>query len=114
MPAGMAARGAPLNTGTVVVGTGPVPKAGLPGRGVMTGGGTIGVTRGATVGCTTGVAGVRDAEAFPNESRKAVKSSFGSRGWGGTILMQVLGTFFKAHCMMEARLKLCHNCATWA
>ena len=71
----------------------------------MTGGGTVGVTGGATVGCTMGVAGTRDTKVFPNESRKAIKLSFSSRGRGGMILMQVLGTFSKACCMMEARPK---------
>ena len=57
MLAGTGARGTPPNTGTVVGGTGPAPKAGILGRGVTTGGGTTGVTGGATVGCTMGVAG---------------------------------------------------------
>ena len=105
MLAGTAARGTPLNTGTVVAGTGPVPKAGILGRGAMTGGGTTGVTGGATVGCTMGVTGARDAKVFPNKSRKAVKLSFSSGGWGFTILMQVLRTFSKACCMTEARPK---------
>ena len=103
MLAGTGARGTPPKTGTVVMGTGPAPKAGIPGRGVMTGGGTAGITGGATVGCTTGVAGTQDTEVFPNKLRKAVKLSFGSRGQGGTILMQVLGTL--VCCMMEARPK---------
>ena len=105
MSAGTGVRGAPPNTGTVVTGTGPVPKAGIPGRGAITGGRTTGVTAGATVGCTMGVTGTQDTEVFPNESRKAVKLSFGSGGRGGTILMQVLGTFSKACCMTEVRPK---------
>ena len=73
----------PPNTGTVVMGTGPVPKAGIPGRGATTGGGTTGVTGGATVGCTTGVTGAQDTEVFPNESRKAVQVflRFWRMGW---------------------------------
>ena len=69
----------------------------------MTGGCTIGVTGGATVGCTMGVTGARVAEEFPNESRNSVKLSFGSGGWGGMILMQVLGTISRACCMTEAK-----------
>ena len=60
MPAGTGARGTPPKTGTVVTGTGPMPKfpkAGIPGRGAMTGGGTAGITGGAIVGGTRGVAG---------------------------------------------------------
>ena len=38
-----------------------------------------------------------------HESRKAVRLSFGSRGRGGTILMQVLGTFSRACCLTEAK-----------
>ena len=52
------ARGAAPNTGMAVVGTGLALKAGSPGRGVTTGGGTKGVTGGTTVGRTAGVAGV--------------------------------------------------------
>ena len=87
MLAGTEARGAPLKTGTEVAGTGLTPKAEILGRGVTAGGGTMGITGGATVGCTMGVAGARVAEVFPKESRKAIRLSFGSRGWGGTILM---------------------------
>ena len=103
MPAGMDARGAPLKTGTEVVGTGLTPKAEILGRGVMAGGGTMGVTGGATVGCTMGVTGARVAEEFPNESRKSIRFYFGSGGRGGMILMQVLGTFSRACCMTEAK-----------
>ena len=93
----------PPKTGTEVVGTGLTPKAEILGRGVTAGGWTIGVTGGATVGCTMGVAGIWVAEEFPNESRNSVRLSFGSVGRGGTILMQVLGTFSRACCMTEAK-----------
>ena len=93
MPADTEARGAPPKTGTEVVGTGLAPKVEIPGRAVTAGGRTMGVTGGATVGCIMGAAGVQVAEVFPNESRKPVRLSFGSGGRGGTILMQVLGTF---------------------
>ena len=58
MPAGIGARGTPPKTGTVVAGTGPMPKfpeAGIPGIGVTMGGGTMGVTGGAIIGGTRGV-----------------------------------------------------------
>ena len=58
MLAGTGAWGTPLKTGTVVMGTGPMPKfpeAGIPGRGAMTEGRTTGVTGGAIVGGTRGV-----------------------------------------------------------
>ena len=59
MPAGTDTRGAPPpKTRTEVVGTGLAPKAEILGRGVTAGGWTIGVTGGATVGCTTGIAGI--------------------------------------------------------
>ena len=63
----------------------------------------MGMTGGATVGCIMGAAGVQVAKVFPNESRKAVRLSFGSGGWGGMILMRVLGTFSRACCMTEAK-----------
>ena len=63
----------------------------------------MGVTGGATVGCITGATGVQVAEVFPNESRKAVRLSFGSRGRDGMILMQVLGTFSRVCCITEAK-----------
>ena len=50
MPAGTDTRGAPLKTGTEVVGTGLTPKAEIPGRGVMAGGGTMGITGGCHCG----------------------------------------------------------------
>ena len=50
-----------------------------------------------------GVAGARAAEEFPNELRNSIRLSFGSGGWGGTILMQVLGTFSRACYMTEAK-----------
>ena len=103
MPAGTDARGTPPKTGTQVVGTGLTPKAEILGRGATAGGRTMGVTGGATVGCTMGVAGTQVAEEFPNESRNSVRLSFGSRGRGGMILMQVLGTFSRAYCMTEAK-----------
>ena len=46
--------------------TGLAPKVEILGRGVTAGGWTIGVTGGATVGCTMVVTGVRVAEEFPN------------------------------------------------
>ena len=98
MPADTEARGAPPKTGMEVAGTGLAPKVEIPGRGAMAGGRTMGITGGATVGCTTGVAGAQVAEVFPNEAL-----SFGSRGRGGTILMQVLGTFSRACCMTEEK-----------
>ena len=104
MPAETDARGAPPKTGTEVVGTGLAPKVEIPGRGVMAGGRTMGVTGGATVGCTTIVSLVHELlKEFPNESRNSVRLSFGSGGWDGTILMQVLGTFSRACCMTEAK-----------
>ena len=84
MPAGTDARGAPPKTGTEVVGTGLAPKAEIQGNGVTAGGGPMGVTGGATVGCTTGVAGARVAEEFPNESQNSVRLSFGSGGHGAS------------------------------
>ena len=93
----------PPKTGMEVVGTGLTPKAEILGRGVMTGGWTIGIAGGATVGCTTRVAGIQVAKEFPNKSRKSVRLSFGSGGQGGKILMQVLGTFSRACCMTEAK-----------
>ena len=53
MPAGTDARGAPPKTRMEVVGTGLAPKVEILGRGAMAGGWTIGITGGATVGCTT-------------------------------------------------------------
>ena len=105
MPAETDARGAPIfaKIGMEVIGTGLTPKAEILGRGVTTGGCTIGITGTATVGCTTGAAGTRVAEEFPNELRNSVRLSFGSRGWGGTILMQVLGTISRVCCMTEAK-----------
>ena len=103
MPAGTEARGTSPKTGTEVTGTGLAPKAEIPGRGVTAGGRTMGVTGGATVGCTMVVAGALVAKVFPKESRKTIRLSFGSGGWGGTILMQVLGTFSRACCMTEAK-----------
>ena len=82
---------APPKTRMEVVGTGLAPKVEILGRGAMAGGWTIGITGGATVGCTTGVAGIWVAEEFPNELRNSVRLSFGSGGRGGMILMQVLG-----------------------
>ena len=60
MPAGTGARDTPPKTGTVVAGTGPMPKfpeAGILGRGVMMEGGTVGITGGAIIGGTRGVTG---------------------------------------------------------
>ena len=57
MLAGTDTRGAPPKTGTEVVGTGLAPKAEIPGRRTMAGGGTMGITGAATVGCTMGVIG---------------------------------------------------------
>ena len=104
MPTGTDARGTPPpNTRDGGRGTGLAPKAEILGRGATAGGWTIGVTGGATLGCTTGVAGIRVAKEFPNESRNSVGLSFGSGGWGGTILMQVVGTFSRVCCMTEAK-----------
>ena len=60
MPAGTGARGTPLKTGTVVTGTGPMPKfpeTGILGRGATIGGGTADITGGAIMGGTRGVTG---------------------------------------------------------
>ena len=95
------ARGAPPKTGAEVVGTDPTPKppvGRIPGRG-----GTL--LESSTVGAIMGATGMRYNEVFPSESRKAVRSSLGSGGWGGTILMQVLGTFSRACCMTVANPK---------
>ena len=103
MLAGTDARGIPPKTGTEVVGTGLTPKAEIPGRGVMAGGGTMSITGGATVGCTMGVTGAQVAKEFPNELKNSVRLSFGSGGRGGMILMQVLGTFSRACYMTEVK-----------
>ena len=58
MLAGTDARGTPPKTGTEVMGTGLTPKAEILGRGATAGGWTIGITGGATVGCTMGAAGI--------------------------------------------------------
>ena len=99
-PAGTGVRGAPPKTGMAVAGTGPTPEplvGRTPGTGRMLENGAAGIPA-----CA---AGVRDAGVFPNESRKVVKSSLGSGGWGGTILIQVLGIFSRAYCITVAKPK---------
>ena len=83
MLAGTGVRGAPHKTGVVATGTGPTPRPPVGrtlGRGGMLEGWAMG------------------AEVFPSESRKAVRSSLGSGGRGGMILIQVLGTFSRVCC----------------
>ena len=57
MLAGTDARGTPPKTGTEVMGVGVAPKAEILGREATAAGGTMGITGGATVGCTTAVTG---------------------------------------------------------
>ena len=103
MPAGTDAIGASPKARTEVEGVGVACKVEILGRGAMAAGGNMGITGGATAGCTTGVAGAWVAEELPNKSRNSVRLSFGSGGCGGTILMQVLSTFSRACCMTDAK-----------
>ena len=57
------------------------------------------------VGTIVGAASAHDAEVFLNESSKAVRSSLGSGGRGSMILIQVLGIFSRACCIMVAKPK---------
>ena len=100
MPAGMGVRGTPPKTGTVVVGTGLTPKPPV-GRAQ----GMSGMLENGTIDTLVGAACVCDAEVFPSESRKAVKSSLGSGGRDGMILIQVFGIFSRACCITVAKPK---------
>ena len=100
MLAGTGARGTPPKTGAVATGTGPTPKPPVdraPGRVGMSGSTITGAAMDAVEALGNGV--------FPSESRKVVSSSYGSAGRGGTILMQVIGTFSRACCVMVANPK---------
>ena len=100
MLAGTGARGAPPKTGAVAAGADPTPKPPVgrtPGRAAM--------LESTIVGAAMDAVDARGNEVFPNELRKVVRSSLGSGGRGGMILMQVIGTFSRACCMMVANPK---------
>ena len=99
MLAGTGARAAPPKTGVIATIAGSMPSppvAGVPDMEGTSGTTIVGAAMDAVEELGNGVA---------NKSRKAVRSSLGSRGQGGMILMQVIRTFSRVCCMMVANPK---------